>query len=107
MAHRPKFRLLYPPLLKRHLRTVEKRHHALIRQQIREQLESEPDLETRNRKPLKRPAVFGAQWEIRIGPGNRFRVFYQVNRDGMQVEIVAIGEKVGERLLIGGEEVKS
>jgi len=33
-------------------------------------------------------------------------VFYRVNHDDEQVEILAIGEKVGNRILIGGEEVQ-
>ena len=70
------------------------------------QLQFEPDVETRNRKPLKRPVMFGAKWEIRFGTDNRFRVFYRVDYDQQQVVILAIGEKVGNRLLIGGEEIK-
>jgi mRNA-degrading endonuclease RelE of RelBE toxin-antitoxin system len=46
-----------------------------------------------------------AEWEIRFGPNNRFRVLYEVDRDNLMVYILAIGIKVGNRLLIGGEEV--
>jgi hypothetical protein len=55
---------------------------------------------------LKRPAAFGAKWEIRFGPDNRFRTFYRVNDDNQQVIVLAIGEKMGSRLFIGGEEVE-
>lgn len=48
----------------------------------------------------------GAKWEIRFGMKNRFRVFYKVDRAERFAEIPAIGEKVDERLLIGGEEVE-
>jgi hypothetical protein len=53
---------------------------------------------------LKRPIAFGADWELRLGPGNRFRVFYQVNAEGREVRVLAVGIKERNRLLIGGEE---
>ena len=48
----------------------------------------------------------GAGWEIRFGPDNRFRVLYDIDEDDHAVHILAIGEKVGNRLIVGGEEVK-
>jgi mRNA-degrading endonuclease RelE of RelBE toxin-antitoxin system len=98
------FDLVYAPLIKRHLKAIEPKFYSLIQTAIEEQLQSEPDIETRNRKPLKRP-VFGATWEIRFGPDNRFRVFYKVDPDERQVFILAIGVKEGARLSIGGEEI--
>jgi LuxR family maltose regulon positive regulatory protein len=44
----------------------------LIRQSIEQQLIHQPGVETRNRKPLQRPASIGADWELRCGPNNRF-----------------------------------
>jgi hypothetical protein len=105
MARRP-FDLVYAPAVRGHLRAIEAKHHALIRAKIEEQLLFEPDVETRNRKPLRQPADFSAEWEIRFGPDNRFRVLYRVDRDGHAVQILAIGEKYGNRLRIGGEEVE-
>ena len=90
---------------KRYLEAIEPKFYSLIQETIEEQLQLEPDVETRNRKPLKRP-VFGATWEIRFGPDNRFRVLYKVDPDERQVFILAIGEKEGARLWIGGEEIK-
>ena len=78
----------------------------VIRSAIETQLRFELDVEARNRKPLRRPGIWEADWEIRFGPGNRFRVFYEVDRAVRQVYILAIGEKRGNRLLIGGEEVE-
>jgi mRNA-degrading endonuclease RelE of RelBE toxin-antitoxin system len=106
MPKRKRFALLYPPIIKQHLKFIEAKYYSLIRDSIEAQLEFEPDVETRNRKPLKRPVVFGAKWEIRFGVDNRFRVFYRVDYDEHQVVILAIGEKLGNRLLIGGEEVE-
>jgi hypothetical protein len=39
------------------------------------------------------------------GPDNRFRVLYDIDEENRAVEIVAIGEKEGNRLIVGGEEV--
>ncbi|MDR7485313.1 MAG: hypothetical protein QN187_08280 [Armatimonadota bacterium] len=44
---------------------------------------------------------------MRFGSGDRFRVFYRVNRDERHVEILAIGEKKGSSLFVGGEEIET
>ena len=100
-----RFEIVYAPIVKQHVKAIDRKHHSLIKGAIEAQLEAEPDVETRNRRPLKRPVTLGAKWEIRFGPHNRFRVFYKVNYDDEQVKILAIGEKEGSQLLIGGEEV--
>lgn len=105
MPARDRFDLIYAPQVKAHLAVIERRYHSLIRRSIESQLQFDPDVETRNRKPLKRPSELGADWEIRFGPNNRFRVFYTVEREYRQVLILAIGTKRRNRLLIGGEEV--
>jgi mRNA-degrading endonuclease RelE of RelBE toxin-antitoxin system len=106
MPHGKRFQLVYALIVIQHVKAIDRKHHSLIREAIESQLQVEPDVETRNRRPLKKPAMFRAKWEIRFGPRNRFRVFYEVNYDDEQVEILAIGEKVGSQLLIGGEEVE-
>jgi hypothetical protein len=80
MAKKPPFALVFAAEVKRHLRFIERKYHSLIQSEVEVQLLFEPDVETRNRKPLQRPIVVGADWELRLGPGNRFRVFYQVNQ---------------------------
>ena len=105
MPQGKRFEIFYAPVVKQHVRAIDRKHHSLIRAAIEAQLQAGPDIETRNRRPLKRPVTLGAKWEIRFGPHNRFRVFYRVNYDDEQVEILAIGEKEGSQLLIGGEEV--
>jgi len=92
--------------VKEHLREIERKHHPMIRQTIEQQLNYEPDTETRNRKPLVRESDFEAEWELRFGPDNRFRVFYAVDSDRRQVQVLAIGVKRGSRLFIGGEEIE-
>jgi hypothetical protein len=104
MAKEPPFALVYADEVKRHLRAIDTKYHSLIRSAVESQLVHEPDVETRNRKPLKRPIAFGADWELRLGPDNRFRVFYQVSAEGREVRVLAVGLKDRDRLLIGGEE---
>jgi len=106
MARRQPYSLVYAPEVKDHLRAIERQHYSLIRETIQEQLLFEPEAETRNRKPLRQPALFEAQWELRFGPDNRFRVFYEIDRESRAVYILAIGVKERDRLFIGGKEVE-
>ena len=104
MAKKVAFALLYADEVKQHLRVIETKCQLLIQSEIEQQLLFDPDVETPNRKPLKRPISFGADWEHRLGPNNRFRVFYQVKADSREVRVLAVGVKDRNRLLIGGEE---
>lgn len=106
MAKKPAFTVVYAAEVKQHLRAIETKYHSLIQLGVETQLCFEPDVETRNRKPLKRPIALGADWELRLGPDNRFRVFYQVIVASREVRILAIGVKDRNRLLFGGEEFK-
>jgi hypothetical protein len=106
MTTEQKYLLVYAPVTKLHLKTIERKYHSLIRTSIENELQFEPDIETRNRKPLKRPVTFEAEWELRFGPDNRFRVFYDIAIDSHEVHILAIGVKEGNRLSIGGKEVR-
>jgi mRNA-degrading endonuclease RelE of RelBE toxin-antitoxin system len=105
VVRRQAYTLAFASEVTKHLRAIEAKYHALIREKIGEQLRFEPVAETANRKPLRQPAPFGATWEIRFGPDNRFRVLYDTDLEARMVRIMAIGEKQRERLLIGGEEV--
>ncbi len=107
MAKRAKFTLSFAPVVIEHLDVIAAKYHGLLRQTIREQLTHTPTEQTRNRKPLDQPAPFGASWELRCGPDNRFRVFYEVDSAALQVQVLAIGVKDRNRLLIGGEEYES
>jgi len=101
------FALIFAPEVVAHLETIERKFHGLIRKQLRLRLTSEPEKDSRNRKPLDVPAPFGAQWELRFGPGNRFRVFYEVDREARTVTILAIGVKDRDVLQIGLEEYRT
>lgn len=97
-------RVVYARQVKEHLKPIARQDHSLIRRTIEEQLRFEPNVRTRNRKPL-REFIFDAEWEIRFGPENRFRVFYEVDEECRLVSVLAIGVKVRKRLLVGGREV--
>jgi mRNA-degrading endonuclease RelE of RelBE toxin-antitoxin system len=106
MTGRRPFELVYDPKVKAHLRAIDSKYYSLIRTTLEEQLRFEPDIETRNRKPLQRQVEFEATWELRFGPDNRFRALYDVNHARHEVEILAVGVKERNRLLVGGEEIK-
>jgi hypothetical protein len=106
MTQKRQFELIYPPIIKQHLKAIEPKFWSLIRDSLNTQLRFEPDSETRNRKPLKKPIAIGAKWELRFGPDNRFRAFYRIDYDEQLVIILAIGEKIGNQVNIGGEEVE-
>lgn len=107
MAKRLKFALSFAPEAIEHLTFIPSKHHSLLRREMNEQLTVAPNEETRNRKPLDQPAPFGASWELRCGPDNRFRVFYEVQAETNEVQVLAIGVKDRNRLLIGREEFGS
>ena len=96
--------LVYTASFKRHLKSTEAKYHSLIRETLEKQLQFEPEVKTRNRKPLKEPMAFKAEWELRFGPNNRFRVFCAVK--GEEVILLALGEKEGNRVFIEGHEVE-
>jgi mRNA-degrading endonuclease RelE of RelBE toxin-antitoxin system len=105
MVRRKPFELTFDQEVKKHLHAIESKYHKLIHDKIQEQLQFEPDSETRNRKPLDRPTHLDADWELRFGPDNRFRVLYRIDAESHAVQIRAIGVKEKNQLFIGGEEV--
>jgi mRNA-degrading endonuclease RelE of RelBE toxin-antitoxin system len=105
MARKKSFDLKYDSATKQHLQAIDTKYHSLIRAAIEEQLQFEPEAEARNRKLLRQPAPFEATWELRCGPGNRFRVLYAIDFEAHEVHIQAIGVKKGNRLFVGGEEI--
>jgi mRNA-degrading endonuclease RelE of RelBE toxin-antitoxin system len=107
MGKRPKFTLSFAPEAVEHLDVIESKHHGLLRRIIKEQLTHRPTDETRNRKSLEQPVPFAATWELRCGPDNRFRVFYDVDSEAHLVQVLAIGVKDHNRLLFGGEEYET
>jgi hypothetical protein len=104
MASRRKFDLVFAPETLDHLDAIERKYHGLIQRTTDQQLRSTPLKETRNRKPLSEAGPLGATWELRFGPQNRFRVFFDVDSPAWEVHVLAIGVKERNRLFIGGED---
>ncbi|MCJ7513303.1 MAG: type II toxin-antitoxin system RelE/ParE family toxin [Anaerolineales bacterium] len=100
-----RFALIFAPEVVLDLRAVERKYHSLLRREIAAQLKSNPQVEARNRKALvDLPEPYDAHWELRLGPKNRFRVFYEVDEEALVVTILAIGVKDRDVLRIGREE---
>lgn len=104
MTAKEPYELIYDPEVRKHVSKIESKYHSLIRRQIQAQLRFKPETETRNRRPPLRPSVFASAWQLRFGPDNRFRVFYQTDHALRQVHILAVGVKIRNRLWVGGEE---
>ena len=103
MSRRPAFEVIFDALALDHMEVIGSKYDSLIRRTVEEQLIHEPDTPTRNRKPLLRETAIGATWEVRCGPGNGFRIFYDIHRDQRLVVVLAIGRKVRNRLFVGKE----
>jgi mRNA-degrading endonuclease RelE of RelBE toxin-antitoxin system len=92
-------RVVLSDIAVRLFRALPKAQQPAVKNGIRVHLqENDPTEESRNKFRLRRASPH-AEYELRLGD---FRVFYRV-RDEI-VEVVLIGEKRGNRLLIGGEE---
>jgi hypothetical protein len=101
-----RFTIIYAPEVLGHLSFIDLKFHRLIQEAIKQQLQHTPLAQTKNKKPLDQPAPFGATWEIRFGPDNRFRVFYEVDQDQHYVHVLAVGVKAKNCLRVGGEEIE-
>ena len=89
----------YSPEAEEHLLWLTKRQQRIVLDTVDRQLINQPDIETRNRKPMRPNPI--APWELRIG---ELRVYYEV-RDAEQptVMVLAVGLKERDRIRIGGE----
>ena len=95
------YRIDYSPATDEHLRVLTARQRAMVFDGVDEQLEHEPGVETRNRKPMRPNPL--APWELRI---EELRVYYEIEKMPKQaVTIVAVGVKDRNRVLIGGKEI--
>lgn len=85
-----------------HFADLTARQQAIVLNAIKEQLRHEPTRETRNRKPLRPNPL--APWELRVG---FLRVFYEVDAlESDLVNILAIGIKKGNQLIVSGKEIR-
>jgi len=98
------FEIIFDKQALAHFDAIESKFDSMIQEAIEEQLIYAPTVPTRNRKPLQRETEIGATWEIRFGPDNSFRVFYDVDVDEQVVIVLAIARKIGNQLFIGKEK---
>lgn len=84
-----------------HLEQMTARERAVVLDTVRQRLADQPESPTRHRKRLRPNPL--APWCLRIGD---LRVFYEVDREEQRVKILAVGEKQGNRLFIGGVEYR-
>ncbi len=81
------------------VRSLRKRDSAIVLDEIEEQLTYQPNMETRNRKPLRAHPL--GEWELRV---DKFRAFYDIDTENETVLVKAVGVKIGNRLFIRGKE---
>jgi mRNA-degrading endonuclease RelE of RelBE toxin-antitoxin system len=95
------YRIRFTESAEQHFAELTARQQAIVLSAVKVQLRYEPSRETRNRKQL-RPNPF-APWELRVG---FLRVFYEVDaRELDLVNVLAIGIKRGNRLIVSGKEI--
>jgi len=95
------YRIQFAKSAEEHFADLTARQQAIVLNAIKVQLRHEPTRETRNRKPLRPNPL--APWELRVG---FLRVFYEVNAlESNLVNILAIGIKKGNQLIVSGKEI--
>lgn len=105
MPGRLRCEIIFDDSVALHFAALDRIDRDCVLDAIEQQLEHEANIRTRNRKPLRIPNSLDATWELRCGKGNRFRVFYDVDFENGVVIILAVGRKIGSRLVIGAEEL--
>jgi mRNA-degrading endonuclease RelE of RelBE toxin-antitoxin system len=75
------------------------RDQRVIGEGIAARLQDQPNVASNAIKPL-RPNPF-AGYELRLGD---LRVLYQIDEENSEIVIVAVGRKVGNKLIVEGEE---
>ncbi len=59
------YRIEYSPETEEHFQYLSKRQQVAVLDAVEKQLQFQPDVETRNRKPMRPNPV--APWELRVG----------------------------------------
>ena len=85
-----------------HLKVLTARQQRIVLDAVDQQLQYEPLVETRNRKPMEANSL--ATWELRV---DNLPVYYNVEGDNIYiVYIEAVGVKIRNRVRIGKEEIE-
>lgn len=86
----------------RQLKALKASDRALLVARVERQLRAAPSKATRNRKLLRPNPI--APWELRV---KNLRVFYDVSEGARKiVNVLAIGIKRGNKVLIEDEEIE-
>ena len=95
------YRIQFTESAEDHLAELSARQQAIVLNAVKVQLRYEPFRETRNRKQLRPNPL--APWELRVGV---LRIFYEVDAlESDVVNVLAIGIKKGNRLIVSGREI--
>lgn len=95
------YRIRFAESAEEHFAQLTARQQAIVLDAAKVQLRYEPLRETRNRKPLRPNPL--APWELRVGS---LRVFYEVDAlESDLVNVLTIGVKRGNRLIVAGKEI--
>jgi mRNA-degrading endonuclease RelE of RelBE toxin-antitoxin system len=96
------YRIRFTESADNHFAQLSARQQAIVIDAVKVQLKNEPLRETRNRRQLRPNPL--APWELRVGFR---RVFYEVDAlESDLVNILAIGVKKGNRLIVSGKEIQ-
>ena len=97
-----KYRIEYSPETEEHFQYLSKRQQGIVLDAVERQLQFQPDIETRNRKPMRPNPL--APWELRIGT---LRVYYDFEDSPERVVFIrAIGIKQRNNVRIGREMIQ-
>ncbi|MBM4341177.1 MAG: hypothetical protein FJ110_16730 [Deltaproteobacteria bacterium] len=92
----------YSPDTEDHFRVLTTHQQVTVLDTVEKQLQYQPTIETRNRKPMRPNPI--APWELRIG---NLRVYYDIEDDPEYVVYIrAIGIKERNNVKIGKEVIK-
>ena len=93
------YKIVYFPDAEDHLAALTASQETRVLDSVPQQLSHQPAVETRNRKPMRPNPL--ANWELRLGD---LRVYYDVVEEPEPtVNILAVGVKVRNQVLIGGK----
>ncbi len=96
------YRIQFAESAERHFEQLTARQQAIVVDAVKVQLRHEPLRPTRNRKHLRPNPL--APWELRV---ESLRVFYEVDALAPDlINVLAIGIKRGNRLIVAGKEIQ-
>ena len=97
-----RYRIEYSPVVEGHLRALSARQRSMVFDAVERQLSNQPDVETRNRKPMRPNPL--APWELRVGD---LRIYYDVHRQpNPVVQVLAVGLKQRNCVRVGNEVIE-